>query len=180
MRTLKKHLEKIYRKVAFKLVQGGLGGDAAASPTEEPNGGPEMRLQSPAGSEQAPSVSIAPAQLDGAQGGAAASGSSPSTFPEVAGAEDSLASTLETEPAPGALSADSSSSGSSGEGEDGGGSSSSSSGEAVSKVERVLEGDAEPVRVDVGDLKGYLGQPPFTSDRIYDQTPPGVVMGLAW
>lgn len=42
----------------------------------------------------------------------------------------------------------------------------------------VLEG--EPIVVDSGDLKEYLGQPPFTSDRIYDRTPPGVVMGLAW
>lgn len=25
-----------------------------------------------------------------------------------------------------------------------------------------------------------MGQPPFSSDRFYDQTPPGVVMGLAW
>lgn len=25
-----------------------------------------------------------------------------------------------------------------------------------------------------------MGNPVFTSDRIYDKTPPGVVMGLAW
>ena len=42
----------------------------------------------------------------------------------------------------------------------------------------VLEGD--PILVDRGDLKGYLGQPPFTNDRIYNATPAGVVMGLAW
>lgn len=30
------------------------------------------------------------------------------------------------------------------------------------------------------DLKEYVGPPPFASDRIYDVTPPGVVMGLAW
>lgn len=40
--------------------------------------------------------------------------------------------------------------------------------------------EAEPVAVGVGDLKDFVGQPPFTSDRIYDVTPPGVVMGLAW
>lgn len=44
--------------------------------------------------------------------------------------------------------------------------------------ELALEGD--PISVDRGDLKGYLGQPPFTNDRIYDATPVGVVMGLAW
>ena len=34
--------------------------------------------------------------------------------------------------------------------------------------------------MEVGDLQGYVGQPPFTSDKIYDTTPAGVVMGLAW
>ena len=38
----------------------------------------------------------------------------------------------------------------------------------------------EPIAIDKGDLKEFVGQPPFTSDRIYDHTPPGVVMGLAW
>lgn len=38
----------------------------------------------------------------------------------------------------------------------------------------------EPIVIDKGDLKDFVGQPPFTSDRIYDHTPPGVVMGLAW
>jgi len=37
-----------------------------------------------------------------------------------------------------------------------------------------------PINVDVGDLTDYVGQPPFTSDRIYGRTPAGVVMGLAW
>lgn len=29
-------------------------------------------------------------------------------------------------------------------------------------------------------LKDYVGNPIFTSDRMYKSTPPGVVMGLAW
>jgi ATP-dependent Lon protease len=29
-------------------------------------------------------------------------------------------------------------------------------------------------------LKDYVGPPIFTSDRLYDKTPPGVAMGLAW
>lgn len=37
-----------------------------------------------------------------------------------------------------------------------------------------------PIRVDTPDLTDYVGQPPFTSDRIYQRTPVGVVMGLAW
>ena len=38
----------------------------------------------------------------------------------------------------------------------------------------------DPIVIDKDDLKDFVGQPPFTSDRIYDSTPPGVVMGLAW
>lgn len=29
-------------------------------------------------------------------------------------------------------------------------------------------------------LKNYVGNPIFTTDRMYETTPPGVVMGLAW
>ena len=30
------------------------------------------------------------------------------------------------------------------------------------------------------NLHDYVGNPVFTSDRMYETTPPGVVMGLAW
>ncbi|PIA93055.1 Lon protease, mitochondrial [Cercospora beticola] len=40
----------------------------------------------------------------------------------------------------------------------------------------------ESVHVTIGkdNLKDYVGPPVFTSDRLYDSTPPGVAMGLAW
>jgi Lon-like ATP-dependent protease len=40
----------------------------------------------------------------------------------------------------------------------------------------------ESVHVDIGkdDLKDFVGPPIFTADRLYDVTPPGVAMGLAW
>ncbi|KIH90162.1 Lon-like ATP-dependent protease [Sporothrix brasiliensis 5110] len=40
----------------------------------------------------------------------------------------------------------------------------------------------ESVHVVIGreNLKDYVGPPVFTSDRLYDVTPPGVTMGLAW
>lgn len=38
----------------------------------------------------------------------------------------------------------------------------------------------EPITINPDDLQSYVGTPPFTSDRIYDRTPAGVVMGLAW
>ncbi|KAI9811409.1 MAG: ATP-dependent Lon protease pim1 [Thelocarpon impressellum] len=36
------------------------------------------------------------------------------------------------------------------------------------------------VRIGRENLKDYVGPPIFTSDRLYDVTPPGVAMGLAW
>lgn len=36
------------------------------------------------------------------------------------------------------------------------------------------------VNIDRGNLKDYVGPPVFTSDRLYETTPPGVAMGLAW
>ncbi|POS87686.1 ATP-dependent protease La, partial [Erysiphe pulchra] len=36
------------------------------------------------------------------------------------------------------------------------------------------------VCIDKGNLKDYVGPPVFTSDRLYDVTPAGVAMGLAW
>lgn len=36
------------------------------------------------------------------------------------------------------------------------------------------------VTIDKDNLKDYVGPPIFTSDRLYDITPPGVAMGLAW
>ncbi|CAG99507.1 ATP-dependent Lon protease PIM1 [Kluyveromyces lactis] len=36
------------------------------------------------------------------------------------------------------------------------------------------------VTVDENNLKDYVGPPIFTTDRLYESTPPGVVMGLAW
>lgn len=36
------------------------------------------------------------------------------------------------------------------------------------------------VTIDKDNLKDYVGPPVFTADRLYEVTPPGVAMGLAW
>ena len=36
------------------------------------------------------------------------------------------------------------------------------------------------ISITPNNLRDYVGSPVFTSDRMYDTTPPGVVMGLAW
>lgn len=45
---------------------------------------------------------------------------------------------------------------------------------------RIVSGEESSVRVTADNLQDYVGKPIFTVDRMYDTTPPGVVMGLAW
>ena len=40
--------------------------------------------------------------------------------------------------------------------------------------------EEEKLSVTTDNLTDYVGKPIFTSDRMYEKTPPGVVMGLAW
>ena len=40
--------------------------------------------------------------------------------------------------------------------------------------------DGVHISIDCNNLKDYVGPPVFTSDRLYETTPPGVAMGLAW
>ena len=45
---------------------------------------------------------------------------------------------------------------------------------------KIVQGADGTVQITPESLKDYVGNAVFNSDRIYDQTPPGVVMGLAW
>nr|XP_033810540.1 lon protease homolog, mitochondrial isoform X1 [Geotrypetes seraphini] len=45
---------------------------------------------------------------------------------------------------------------------------------------KIVNGEAESVAVAPENLQDFVGKPVFTVDRMYDVTPPGVVMGLAW
>lgn len=44
----------------------------------------------------------------------------------------------------------------------------------------IASGESEKVDVAVDNLEGFVGKAKFSHDRMYDETPPGVVMGLAW
>lgn len=52
------------------------------------------------------------------------------------------------------------------------------------KLKKKRKKDAEKdevfFKIDVDSLQEYLGKPIFISDRLYDRTPVGVAMGLAW
>lgn len=45
---------------------------------------------------------------------------------------------------------------------------------------KIVKKEAEAITVTPENLHDFVGKPIFTQDRIYEETPPGVVMGLAW
>eukprot|EP00045_Choanoeca_perplexa_P013141 m.147135 g.147135 ORF g.147135 m.147135 type:complete len:965 (-) comp16252_c0_seq1:125-3019(-) len=45
---------------------------------------------------------------------------------------------------------------------------------------KLVSDDVKHLTVTTDNLKDYVGQPIFTEDRLFETTPPGVVMGLAW
>lgn len=45
---------------------------------------------------------------------------------------------------------------------------------------KIVKKDAEQLSVTEGNLSDFLGKPTFSQERMYETTPPGVVMGLAW
>ncbi|KAL6087577.1 hypothetical protein STEG23_011382 [Scotinomys teguina] len=45
---------------------------------------------------------------------------------------------------------------------------------------KIVSGEAETVQVTPENLQDFVGKPVFTVERMYDVTPAGVVMGLAW
>nr|MBE5726364.1 Lon protease [Cucujiformia] len=45
---------------------------------------------------------------------------------------------------------------------------------------KVVKEESTFIEVNANNLSDFVGKPVFTHDRMYDVTPPGVVMGLAW
>lgn len=45
---------------------------------------------------------------------------------------------------------------------------------------KVVKSEVAKIDVTAENLPDFVGKPMFTHDRMYDRTPPGVVMGLAW
>nr|NVI75657.1 Lon protease [Cucujiformia] len=45
---------------------------------------------------------------------------------------------------------------------------------------KIVKEESDGIDVTPGNLSDFVGKPVFTRDRMYELTPPGVVMGLAW
>jgi Lon-like ATP-dependent protease len=51
---------------------------------------------------------------------------------------------------------------------------------ALQIIEKEASGETPELTINEENLKSFVGPPVFTSDRLYEVTPPGVVTGLAW
>ena len=45
---------------------------------------------------------------------------------------------------------------------------------------KVVKEEAKKIEIHEDNLEDFVGKRVFTSTRVYDKTPAGVVMGLAW
>ncbi|KAJ2891100.1 ATP-dependent Lon protease pim1 [Coemansia aciculifera] len=118
VRNLKKHIEKIFRKAALKIVETGVAVEAPPQPTDA------AACQGDGAAAPAPAPAPAPVAESAAGKGQAAVCAKPPS--------------------------------------------------------KMVIPDSYSLDITAGMLKDYVGPPIFESDRLYENTPAGVVMGLAW
>lgn len=142
VRNLQKQIEKIFRKIALRLVrQEALNEPPAAEVKAE--GVQELKETLVVGVTQSEAESVEDSNHELATETSTAT----DAVQEGEGAADSKV-TVETET------------------------------EKIQEIESPKT--AEKVLVESSNLSDFVGKPVFHADRIYDQTPVGVVMGLAW
>lgn len=142
VRNLQKQIEKIFRKIALRLVrQEALNEPPAAEVKAE--GVQELKETFVVGETQSEAESVE----DSNHELATETSTTTDAVQEGEGAADSKV-TVETET------------------------------EKIQEIESPKT--AEKVLVESSNLSDFVGKPVFHADRIYDQTPVGVVMGLAW
>ncbi|CAN1161608.1 Lon protease homolog 1, mitochondrial [Linum perenne] len=138
VRNLQKQIEKIYRKIALKLVREGAPGASPASGVEVLSSGEASEVK--VDNAEASSDSVAEAEV--VQADESPSDQASNSTDQSNESKDSK----ETEKL--------------------------EESESTATVEKVL--------VDKPNLTDFVGKPVFHAERIYAQTPAGVVMGLAW
>lgn len=146
VRNLQKQIEKIFRKIALRLVrQEALNEPPAAEVKAE--GVQELKETLVVGETQSETESVEDSNEDSNHELATETSTATDAVQEGEGAADSKV-TVETET------------------------------EKIQEIESPKT--TEKVLVESSNLSDFVGKPVFHADRIYDQTPVGVVMGLAW
>lgn len=153
VRNLKKQIEKVYRKSALKIVQE-LGEDGLPEAAA-------LADSSASETKEAESTASAEASTPELE---SVSGDETSTTTSTTTASATASATASTTASTTASSTESSAT--------------STGPEKPRKPLKVPE--SVHVVIDAENLKDYVGPPVFTSDRLYDVTPAGVTMGLAW
>ncbi|GBG83520.1 hypothetical protein CBR_g37235 [Chara braunii] len=140
VRSLQKHIEKIYRKIALKIVRMEM----------------ELKQEEEATSEPVQDMAVA---VEGST--AEISPSSPSSSVPIQDKSEIVDSAAHL-----------------GDGEEK--ASASNEGADDESGEKDAVPATEKIVIDEKNLSDYVGNPVFQNERLYDQTPVGVVMGLAW
>ncbi|XP_022156355.1 lon protease homolog 1, mitochondrial-like isoform X2 [Momordica charantia] len=154
VRNLQKHIEKIYRKIALQLVRQGASNEPAPVEVVESN---EEKLELIDESSQNNSESESQSE---------------SELINESSQDKKAESFSEAEKISGDLLADDSHPNQPVVSKDESETRQITESEVTSEIEKVI--------VDSPNLADYVGKPVFHAERIYDHTPVGVVMGLAW
>ncbi|KAK9919965.1 hypothetical protein M0R45_028535 [Rubus argutus] len=158
VRNLQKHIEKIYRKIALQLVRQGQSDEpAVVADTDEAKAEDNDKLgHVGAGDKQTADESAEGKGHDQNTETSVESVTVQMDLPdEPAASEVQVADTDEP-----------------------------THSKDTEQTQKIQESEAtktaEKVLVDASNLGDFVGKPVFHADRIYEQTPVGVVMGLAW
>ncbi|XAR52688.1 Endopeptidase La [Bertholletia excelsa] len=155
VRNLQKHIEKIYRKIALQLVRKG---ELNKPPVSEVGvKGHDGRAESVSETDE----TAVGAKIEAEPGGGSGTGMASETSTETEAENKDLPVdkqqtplNLPSEPKVNV--------------------------ETAEKLESEVSKTVDKVLVDTPNLSDFVGKPVFHAERIYDQTPVGVVMGLAW
>ncbi|KAF8394662.1 hypothetical protein HHK36_020878 [Tetracentron sinense] len=159
VRNLQKHIEKIYRKIALQLVRQGVSNEPPPVVGDQVVGADEA-TEKPV--NELSEIVVEGETLIGAE---SEEGSHHEPASEISTEADQMQTDIPADKIPCAVDNPLDS-------------------KDEIEAEKLQETEAskivEKVLIDTPNLSDFVGKPVFHAERIYDQTPVGVVMGLAW
>lgn len=159
VRNLQKQIEKIYRKIALQLVRQGVSNEpdqqaVTVTASEAPNGGGSAAIGKDENLKDPASASEEAKEVHSTKE-TIVDVTHPTEAPQEASTTESALSKDELSTLEGNK-------------------------DTKQAKQEVDDKAVEKVLVDSSNLDDFVGKPVFQAERIYDQTPVGVVMGLAW
>ncbi|XP_050381375.1 lon protease homolog 1, mitochondrial [Argentina anserina] len=164
VRNLQKHIEKIYRKIALQLVRQGesdkpVDTDKAQTPVSKSDHPDEPAVVADFDGARVEDIDGDKQTADESAEGKGHKHDTETSVGSVTIPDETAASEVQDTDVP-------------------------THSKDTEETQKVQEGEVkkpvEKVVVDESNLGDFVGKPVFHADRIYEQTPVGVVMGLAW